>query len=458
MKLTTSDQLWLHDDAPTLTAFEALGLRRLVLENGTIPNSIQPAPTTLVKSPGIPDDSQVVTAARSAGMVVIDEAELGWRLDPRPQLAVTGTNGKSTTAMLVAAALGANGVDAVVAGNTTFGPPLSSAAGEPGDVVIAELSSFQLEGCTDLLPDAAVLTNLTLDHIYRHGSAQRYAECKRRLFLRDDLVVPYAAIGVDQEFGRALAEELESAGSRVVRFGAHETSDRRVLSAAEGIDGGMITVSEGAGTRGIATALAGWHNALNIAAALAISDAIGLDPESAAWGISQARPLAGRFERVDGPGETDVIVDFAHNPDGVEQALGAARAVLDSRDGGSLIVVLSSLTFVDAAHGHALGRGARERADKLILTTQRWNPDDAFDQLGPGLLEGAGSSDHGELAVEPDRRKAIRQAIRDAESGDIVMVLERGSRTGGLYNAQGEVEPFDDREVVRELLVELSEE
>ncbi|MBJ7458795.1 MAG: hypothetical protein JHD02_06395 [Thermoleophilaceae bacterium] len=455
-RLVPRDQILLHDDASALSAFAELGLSRLELKAGELPSAISPAPATLVKSPGIRADAPIVVAARAAGLQVIDEAELGWRLDPRPQLAVTGTNGKSTTAMLITEALQANGIDSIVAGNTTVGPPLSGAAGGGGGVVVAEISSFQLEGCSDLLPEAAVFTNLTRDHLYRHGTLERYAQCKRSMFVRDGRVVPFAAIGVDQEFGRALADELEAAGCRVVRFGAHEDSDRRVLAAAGAVDGGMVTVTEGADSRGIATRLPGWHNALNIAGALAICDAIGLDPESTAWGISQAAPLGGRFERVGAPGDLDVIVDFAHNPDGVAHALRTARSVLDNRGGGKLIVVLSSLTIVDAAQGSAQGRVARELADVLILTTQRWRLEDEAGELGDGLLQGAESSNHGSLVVEGDRREAIRRAISSAKTGDIVMVLERGSRSGELYDADGSAQIFDDREVARELLSERS--
>ena len=447
-----ADRLWLHDDAPALNAIEALGLQRLELENGALPSALKPAPATLVKSPGIRADAPIVKAALAAGLTVIDEAELGWRLDPRPQVAVTGTNGKSTTAMLAVEVLRSAGLEAVVAGNTSFGPPLSGAASEPADVVVAEISSFQLEACPELLPEAAVFTNLTQDHIYRHGTAERYAACKRRLFIRGDRSVGFAAIGVDQEFGRSLADELEAAGARVVRFGAHESSDRRVLTAAEDLRGGMITVTEGDGTRGLATKLAGWHNALNIAGVLALSDALELDPEDTAWAVSSAEPLAGRFERVDAPGEIDVVVDFAHNPDGVAQALRAARAALEARGGGSLITVLSSLTFVGSDQGFALGRAARELSDGLVLTTQRWTLSDDFEELAPGILEGAESAAHGTLDVEFDRRDAIAKAIGRAEPGDIVMVLERGSRSGQLFGRDDVSRPFDDREVVRELL------
>jgi UDP-N-acetylmuramoylalanine-D-glutamate ligase len=161
-------EIWVYDDLPysshaeiTLKAIAELGLRRLELEDGKLPPTLDFDGGALVKSPGIRDDAAIVRAARSTGMVVIDEAELGWRLDTRPQVGVTGTNGKSTTAMLTAQLLRSAGRAPIVAGNSTFGPPLSAAAAEPGDVVVAELSSFQLESCTDLMSPTSPRTTST---------------------------------------------------------------------------------------------------------------------------------------------------------------------------------------------------------------------------------------------------------------------------------------------------------
>jgi UDP-N-acetylmuramoylalanine-D-glutamate ligase len=455
-------EIWVYDDLPysshaeiTLKAIAELGLRRLELEDGKLPPTLDFDGGALVKSPGIRDDAAIVRAARSTGMVVIDEAELGWRLDTRPQVGVTGTNGKSTTAMLTAQLLRSAGRAPIVAGNSTFGPPLSAAAAEPGDVVVAELSSFQLESCTDLMSEAAIFTNLTEDHIYRHGTRDRYADCKRSLFIRDDRTVGVAAIGVDQEFGRSLADELEAAGSTVVRFGADQSAQRRVLVAADTPGDGVIAVSEGDGTREIPSKLLGWHNALNVAGALAISDALGLDADATASALSAASPLPGRFELVEGPGGVDAIVDYAHNPDGVAMSLDAGRAILRARGGGSLIAVLSSLSFVGADQAFALGRAARERADALVLTSNRWTLSDRFDELTAGLLEGAQSRGGGTLAVEYDRRDAIATAVQLAAPGDLVMVLERGSAAGRLFDRNDQPVVFDDREVALELIAEI---
>jgi UDP-N-acetylmuramoylalanine-D-glutamate ligase len=409
----------------------------------------------VIKSPGLAADTPLLVEAARRGIPVLDEAELGWRLDPRPVVAVTGTNGKSTTAALASAILTAAGSRPVLAGNTTFGVPLSAASQEPGDVIVAELSSFQLEACPALLPEAAVLTNLTEDHLYRHGTLEAYAACKRRLLVREEAVAPVAAIGVDQAFGRAVARELRERGSRVVTFGADRSADRRVLSSPSGLGGGPVVITEGAGTRTLRTQLTGAHNALNAAGALALADALGLDPALAARAIEQVGPLPGRYERFRSGTGFDVVVDFAHNPDGVEQALRAGRAVVDAREAGRLRVVLSTLSFVGDEQARGVGRVGAALADQLVLTTQCFSQADAPGQVPAGLLEGAAGAAHADVQVEPDREVAIASAVGSAVAGDLVLILDRGSRTTPLFDAAGSGRPFDDRAEVRRHLARL---
>jgi UDP-N-acetylmuramoylalanine--D-glutamate ligase len=138
----------------------------------------------LVKSPGVPREAPVVAAARERGVPVHGELELAWRLLPNPIHAVTGTNGKTTTAELLGAIHRAAGHEVAVAGNV--GTPLSSLVGElpPGAVVVCETSSFQLEDAGEFAPDTALLLNLSEDHLDRHGSFEDYRAAKLRIFAR----------------------------------------------------------------------------------------------------------------------------------------------------------------------------------------------------------------------------------------------------------------------------------
>ena len=146
---------------PTDTeGLERAGVEVHLESDGTHILEASPPPATLVKSPGVPQDAPVVAAARSMGITVIGELELGWRLVPNEFIAVTGTNGKTTTVELIGAMHRAAGVPVAVAGNV--GTPVSSLAGavDPAATIVCETSSFQLEDSTAFAPEVVVLLNI----------------------------------------------------------------------------------------------------------------------------------------------------------------------------------------------------------------------------------------------------------------------------------------------------------
>jgi UDP-N-acetylmuramoylalanine--D-glutamate ligase len=142
---------------------------------------------TVVKSPGVPNEAPVVVAARERGIDVVGELELAWRLLPNRFVAVTGTNGKTTTVELLGAIWRAAGLPVAVAGNV--GTPLASLVGEldPAATVICEASSFQLEDTVGFAPEVAVLLNVEEDHLDRHGDLASYRAAKERIFANQRL-------------------------------------------------------------------------------------------------------------------------------------------------------------------------------------------------------------------------------------------------------------------------------
>jgi UDP-N-acetylmuramoylalanine--D-glutamate ligase len=138
----------------------------------------------VVKSPGVPNEASVIARARELGLPVVGELELAWRLLPNRVVAVTGTNGKTTTVELLGAIWRAAGLPVAVAGNV--GTPLSALVGEVGAdaTIVCEVSSFQAEDAAAFAPDVGVLLNLTPDHLDRHGSFEAYREAKLSLFAR----------------------------------------------------------------------------------------------------------------------------------------------------------------------------------------------------------------------------------------------------------------------------------
>ncbi|HUZ98294.1 MAG TPA: UDP-N-acetylmuramoyl-L-alanine--D-glutamate ligase [Gaiellaceae bacterium] len=173
------------------------------LRLGTEDESVLSGVQLVVKSPGVPERSPVVSAARERGIPIWSEIELGWRLLPgNPVLGVTGTKGKTTTVRLLGSMFASAGVDAVLAGNEHT--PLSEVAltVDPGTWIVCELSSFQLEDVETFACDIAVLLNLEPDHLDRHGTFEAYREAKLRIFERAQVKIVPAGIGLDGiEFG-----------------------------------------------------------------------------------------------------------------------------------------------------------------------------------------------------------------------------------------------------------------
>src|SRR4051794_242485 len=172
---------------------------------------------TLVKSPGVPQEAPVVQAARARGIRVIGELEVGWRLVPNEVVAITGSNGKTTTTELVGAIHRAAGLPVAVAGNV--GTALSSLRGtlSPETVVVCECSSFQLEDTGVFAPEAAGLLNLPPDHLARHGSFEAYRAAKLLLFARQDAAaVAVLPVGLDAG-GEALRVRFAPPGHEAAR-------------------------------------------------------------------------------------------------------------------------------------------------------------------------------------------------------------------------------------------------
>jgi UDP-N-acetylmuramoylalanine--D-glutamate ligase len=240
-----------------------------------------PRARTLVKSPGVPQGAAVVHAARAAGLAVVGEVELAWRLVPNPFVAVTGTNGKTTTTELVGAIHRAAGRPVAVAGNV--GTALSSLVGDigPETWVACECSSFQLEDTVSFAPEAAVLLNLAPDHVDRHGTYEAYIAAKLRIFANqapDDVAVVPEGLAVE-------------APGTLVRFGTSPEADVRD-------DDGMLWWRDEPLIDAERIAVPGRHNRENAMAAAAATLALGIEPAAVAAALEEFRGVAHRLELV----------------------------------------------------------------------------------------------------------------------------------------------------------------
>jgi UDP-N-acetylmuramoylalanine--D-glutamate ligase len=239
---------------------------------------------TLVKSPGVPQHAPAVVAARARGVAVLGELELAWRLLPNEFVAVTGTNGKTTTTEWIGHIHRVAGLPVAVAGNV--GTAVSSLIGSlaADATVVCEASSFQLEDTLEFSPEAAALLNLAPDHLDRHPSYEDYVAAKLRIFANqgnDDVAVGPVEIGI---------EDLGGCARRVL-FGT--TPDAELAERA-----GYLWWDEQPLLRTDELALPGAHNVQNAMAAAAVCLARRVEPDAVATGLADFAGVAHRLELI----------------------------------------------------------------------------------------------------------------------------------------------------------------
>ena len=311
----------------------------------------------VVKSPGVPREAAVVAAARARGLPVLGELELGWRLLDAPFVAVTGTNGKTTTVGLLGEMWRAAGLPVAVAGNV--GTAVASLAGtlEPGATVICEASSFQLEDAVAFAPQIAVLLNLAPDHLDRHGTLADYRGAKLRVFAqqsRDDIAV-------------GPADLLADAGGKAVRV----TLGSDAAAALADHDGGLWWRGEHL-IEHAEIRLPGAHNRQNAMAAAAAALSAGV-PVTAV--TAALRSFAGVEHRLETVAE-----------------LGGVRWVNDSKATNVASTLVALASFDAPVHvvlgGQAKGQDLTVLRGSMTRVRRAWLIGEAAGELG-AVLEGA---------------------------------------------------------------------
>jgi UDP-N-acetylmuramoyl-L-alanyl-D-glutamate--2,6-diaminopimelate ligase len=357
---------------------------------------------------------------------------------------VTGTNGKTTTTHLLGAMLRAGGLKSAVLGTlggertTPEAPELQAHLAELRDdgvdAVAMEVSSHALiQHRVDAVRfAAATFTNLTLDHLDYHGDMSAYFEAKARLFEpgRSDLAV----VNVDDPWGRRLLARIQTAGREVLPFSLGDAALLRVDAGGSRFRWGGLELS---------TPLVGRFNVSNALAAATTARALGVADGAIAEGLARVRAVRGRFEPVDAGQPFTVLVDYAHTPDGLEQALAAAREVCPGR----VIVVFGCGGDRDRTKRPLMGATAVRLADLAVLTSDNPRGEDPERIIAEVA---AGASGPGALVVDVDRAHAISTALAAATPDDVVVIAGKGHETG--QEVGGERHPFDDVEVARSAL------
>jgi UDP-N-acetylmuramoyl-L-alanyl-D-glutamate--2,6-diaminopimelate ligase len=368
-------------------------------------------------------------------------------------LAVTGTNGKTTTTWMTAAALHAAGVATGVIG--TLGAwiggtryPLARTTPEASDLhallavmreegvecVVMEASSIALtEGRLDGVDvDVALFTHLTQDHLDYHGSMEAYFDAKATLFDR----ASRAIIGIDDDWGRSLARTC------VLPF---QTWSRHDPSATWRVhlDGERIVIEGPGGSEATLRApMPGDFNVSNALCAVALANSVGVSVDIAASGIEHVT-VPGRMQEVGEVRGVCGIVDYAHSPDAIERALIAAR----SRASGRVICVVGAGGDRDRSKRPLMGSAAGRGSDLVIVTDDNPRSEDPA-EIRREVMSGVDAST--QVREIGDRAEAIAEAVFLAGPGDVVIVLGKGHEQG--QEMAGQILPFDDATVLVEAL------
>jgi UDP-N-acetylmuramoyl-L-alanyl-D-glutamate--2,6-diaminopimelate ligase len=396
-------------------------------------------------------------------------------------LAVTGTNGKSSTAWWLSQALSTCGQRCGLVGTLGVGEPSalqSTGLTTPDPVSLqAAFADFVSQGFAACAIEAssiglaehrlsgtrlavALFSNFTQDHLDYHGSMAAYWAAKRRLFDWPGLAA--AVVHVDDAQGARLADELQAVAARdaapgpvLWTVGRGQGARLRASEVVHGPTGLGFRLSEvGGETVCVATSLVGDFNVSNLLLVMGGMRALGIPLDRAAAAVTQLGPVPGRLQRVASGHGADarrlpaVVVDYAHTPDALDKALQALRPMADA-GGGRLWCVFGCGGDRDASKRPQMGALAAARADRVVVTSD--NPRSEHPQaIIEQIVAGIGASQRRQLHTQVDRRQAIAQAVREASPADVVLIAGKGHED--YQEVDGVKHPFSDVEEARRAL------
>lgn len=378
-------------------------------------------------------------------------------------IGVTGTSGKTTTTLLVDSIYQAAGKPIGLLGTITYRigrreipanmttpmandvqAMLRDMADEGMAAGVMEVSSHALarhrvDGCRFA---CGIFTNLTHEHLDYHGTLVEYRRAKSLLFAGLDKEA-VAVMNADDPCWR---EVLGKSTARVVTYALDNAADVRGEVLSLGLAGCKFRATTPWGELGFTTALVGRHNIYNSLAAAAACGALGIEPGALVRGVERAKGVPGRLERVEAGQPFVVLVDYAHKEDALRKVLGGLRDLVSGR----IILVFGCGGDRDRQKRPLMGKAAEELADFTVVTSDNPRAEEPMAIIDE-ILGGIG--DRTRVAVEPDRAQAIRRALAEAGSQDMVLIAGKGHETKQLFRDR--VIPFDDREVTRAALAEL---
>ena len=379
---------------------------------------------------------------------------------------ITGTNGKTTTAYLVASIFDAANIRSGVLGTVGYrigdvtreavhttpeAPELQQLLREMVDqgchACAMEVSShaLSLRRVDGTAFSAAVFTNLTRDHLDFHADMEAYFQAKRRLFEILPADAP-SLINLDDPRGAALAE----AGGRPVTYAVNRSADITPGPLSFSLDGLVFDVRTPRGTVHVRSSLVGRPNVYNILAAVSTATALGLSFDAIERGVRSLEGVPGRFQVISNPkDEFTVVVDYAHTDDALKNLLETARPLARGR----LITVFGCGGDRDRTKRPLMGAVAGRLSDLIVTTSDNPRSEDPqriVDEIQRGITVDTRPGTAPRLLSIVDRREAIQKAIELARPGDVVLVAGKGHEKYQVIGDQ--VIPFDDVAVVRDAL------
>ncbi len=429
---TEVDSVTAVDSGPTArvaTRAERLAALGVRVHTGT--NAIAGHYDLAIASPGIPPTAPLMVAARGACDRVISEIEFAWQRSKVPWVAVTGTNGKTTTTALIAHLLVEAGIPARPVGN--FGPPAIDAVREGGgEALVAEVSSFQLSLTERFHPRVAVLLNITPDHIDWHGSMDAYAKDKAKVFSNlgaDDVAV----IDIDDPGSAPYADVVQDAGVHVARI-----SREAVPRDGAGLADGILRLDTPSGTVDLCAIeellIRGPHNVSNALAAAAAAHAFGASTSAIASGLRSFRPIEHRLEPVGAVCGGEWFNDSkATNPDAVLKALASFDErplilLLGGRNKGSDMRPLASVAARRARAVVCFGEAGEEIADafnglggadvtRVAGLTEAVDAAARLAEPGDAILLSPACASFDEFANYEERGRVFKRLVAELECG-----------------------------------------
>ncbi len=410
-------------------------------------------------------------------------------------IGVTGTNGKTTCSHWIAQALERAGRRCAVVGTLGYGlrapfapivnttpdalwlhAQLAEFARRGAQAVVMEVSSIGLDQdrVAGVEFDVALFTNLTRDHLEYHRTMRRYREAKAKLFAWETL--KHAVVNLDDDFGLELARRIRRPGLKVIGYGfgaARGTRAAQVTGAnlVTGARGVAFDVKTPRGSARVASPVLGRHNAYNLLGTLAVLLASGVPLKKAVSALAALKPVPGRLQSLGGGAKPLVVVDYAHTPDALEQALLTLRDLLSSSefkvpgsgsDAGKqrgrnskletrnpeLICVFGCGGDRDWGKRPLMGKVATKLADRVVVTSDNPRGEDPREIIRDIMSGARGAADA--IVIEADRRTAILRAVAEARRGDVILLAGKGHED--YQEIRGVRRPFSDATVAGEAL------